>query len=68
MFQDSTGQLDPNINSAFDYADFLVNSDGRLTNDRTHQIKFDGSYEFRAGPMTGLNLRLLDLLARRACR
>ena len=30
-FQASTGQLDPNINSAFDYADFLVNADGRLT-------------------------------------
>ena len=28
-FQNSTGQLDPNINSAFDYADFLVNSAGR---------------------------------------
>ena len=55
VFQNSTGQLDPNINSAFDYADFLVNADGRLTNDRTHQIKFDGSYEFQTGP-TGLNL------------
>ena len=47
VFQNSTGQLDPNINSAFDYADFLVNADGRLTNDRTHQFKFDGSYEFQ---------------------
>ena len=28
-FQNSTGQLDPNINSAFDYADFLVNAEGR---------------------------------------
>lgn len=55
VFQNSTGQLDPNINSAFDYADFLVNADGRLTNDRTHQIKFDGSYEFQKGPQ-GLNL------------
>ncbi len=25
-FQNSTGQLDPNINSAFDYADFMVNA------------------------------------------
>ena len=24
--QISTGQLDPNINSAFDYGDFLINS------------------------------------------
>jgi hypothetical protein len=57
-FQNSTGQLDPNINSAFDYADFLVNADGRLTNDRTHQFKFDGSYEVPRGPVTGLNLAL----------
>ena len=57
VFQNSTGQLDPNINSAFDYADFLVNADGRLTNDRTHQLKLDGSYEFQRG-LTGLNLGL----------
>src|SRR5262249_43409012 len=44
-FQVSTGQLDPNINSAFDYADFMVNNEGRLSNERVHQIKFDGSYD-----------------------
>jgi len=54
-FQVSTGQLDPNINSAFDYADFLVNADGRLSNDRNVQIKLDGSYEFSKGAMKGLN-------------
>ena len=57
-FQASTGQLDPNINSAFDYADFLVNADGRLSNDRNVQIKLDGSYEFSKGALTGLNLGL----------
>src|SRR5439155_26402448 len=55
VFQNSTGQLDPNINSAFDYADFLINADGRLTNDRRHQLKFDGSYEF-GGAARGLNV------------
>ena len=55
-FQASTGQLDPNINSAFDYADFLVNADGRLSNDRNVQLKFDGSYEVSSGAMNGLNL------------
>lgn len=55
-FQVSTGQLDPNINSAFDYADFLVNADGRLSNDRNVQLKLDGSYEFGAGKMKGLNV------------
>ena len=57
-FQASTGQLDPNINSAFDYADFLVNADGRLSNDRNVQLKFDGSYEFSSGAISGLNVGL----------
>ena len=67
IFQNSTGQLDPNINSAFDYADFLVNAEGRLTNDRTHQFKFDGSYEFEQGP-DGPEPRPVHLLTTRACR
>ena len=50
-FQASTGQLDPNINSAYDYADFLVNNNGLLSNDRTHQLKFYGSYQFASGSM-----------------
>jgi hypothetical protein len=57
-YQVSTGQLDPNINSAFDYADFLVNADGKLSNDRLFQFKFDGSYEFSKGALNGLNLGL----------
>ena len=48
-FQNSTGQLDPNINSAFDYADFLVNAQGRLSNERKHQFKLDGSYAVPSG-------------------
>jgi hypothetical protein len=55
-FQASTGQLDPNINSAFDYADFLVNNNGFLSNDRTHQVKFYGSYTFSSGMTKGLDL------------
>jgi len=55
-FQVSTGQLDPNINSAFDYADFLVNADGKLSNDRNVQLKFDGAYEFSNGALNGLNV------------
>ncbi|HEX9492693.1 MAG TPA: TonB-dependent receptor, partial [Thermoanaerobaculia bacterium] len=58
-FQVSTGQLDPNINSAYDYADFLVNNSGRLSNDRTHQVKFYGSYQFPSGSMiSGLDVGL----------
>jgi len=57
LYQNATGQLDPNINSAFDYADFLVNAQGPLSIDSRHQFKLDGSYEFSGG-LEGLNLGL----------
>ncbi len=56
LFQNSTGQLDPNINSAFDYADFLINAYGKLSTDRTHVVKLNGSYTFQDGALEGLNL------------
>jgi outer membrane receptor protein involved in Fe transport len=56
LFQASTGQLDPNINSAFDYADFMINSQGLLSNDRTHQFKLYGSYAFDQGMINGLTI------------
>jgi hypothetical protein len=55
VFQNSTGQLDPNINSAYDYVDFLINAKGNLTNDRRHQVKFDGTYSLSSGPLKDLN-------------
>lgn len=55
-FQVSTGQLDPNINSAYDYADFAINNDGLLSNDRTHQFKLYGSYTVASGITKGLEL------------
>lgn len=55
-FQNSTGQLDPNINSAYDYADFALNNEGPLTSDRTHQVKFYGSYTLPSGMAKGLDL------------
>jgi hypothetical protein len=56
--QVSTGQLDPNINSAYDYADFEVNNSGGglLSADRTHQIKFYGSYTVPNGVAHGLEI------------
>jgi hypothetical protein len=54
-FQASTGQLDPNINSAYDYADFSVNNDGYLSNDRRYQFKVDGVYRFDWGLNVGLS-------------
>jgi outer membrane receptor protein involved in Fe transport len=56
LFQASTGQLDPNINSAFDYADFMINGNGLLSNDRTHQFKLHGSYTFDQGVTNGLTI------------
>lgn len=57
LFQASTGQLDPNLNSAFDYFDFSVNNTGDLSNDREWQAKFDGYYSFDMGLTTGLSAR-----------
>jgi hypothetical protein len=54
-FQASTGQLDPNLNSAFDYADFQVNNTGYLSNDRRHQFKIDGYYTFDFGLDLGVS-------------
>lgn len=53
---DGTGQLDPNINSAFDLPEFIVNSRGKLSGDRTHQFKANGSYEWDSGLTLGANL------------
>lgn len=55
-FQASTGQLDPNLNSGYDYADFSVNNEGKLSNDRTHQLKLDGSYTFAGGMLDGFSV------------
>jgi len=59
-FQASTGQLDPNLNSAFDYADFQVNNEGKLSNDVPFQFKFDGIYRFNFGLTTGLSAYYRD--------
>ncbi len=55
LFQASTGQLDPNLNSAFDYFDFSVNNTGKLSNDRPFQAKFDGAYNFDNGLTLGMS-------------
>ncbi|HKC26354.1 MAG TPA: hypothetical protein VKF32_16550, partial [Thermoanaerobaculia bacterium] len=55
VFQTSTTQLDPNINSAFDYRVFLENAYGYLSNDRRHTVKVDGSYVTPFGLQVGLS-------------
>ncbi|OFV79573.1 MAG: hypothetical protein A2Y78_11345 [Acidobacteria bacterium RBG_13_68_16] len=54
-FQASTNQVDPNINSAYDYAEFEVNTRGWLTNDRRHQFVLNGTYRFPFGLDLGLS-------------
>ena len=53
---DGTGQLDPNINAAFDLPEFIVNSYGLLSGDRKHQFKANGAHEWDSGLSLGANL------------
>jgi hypothetical protein len=46
---------DPNITDDFDYPEFLVNADGPLTLDRTHQVKVQGAYVFPFGLTASLS-------------
>ncbi len=57
---DGTGQLDPNINAAYDLPEFLVNSYGHLSGDRTHQFKANGSYEWDFGLNLGATFQYLS--------
>ncbi len=56
---DGTGQLDPNINSAFDLPEFIVNSYGPLSGDRQGEFKANGYYEFPFGLSVGASLSYL---------
>jgi hypothetical protein len=63
LYQRSTGQLMPNTNSAYDYVDFMyvvdpdnpftTPVDGPLSNDREHQVKVSGFYDFGFGLQVG---------------
>jgi hypothetical protein len=46
LFRNDNGQSDPNITSLFDLVSLLANGYGRLPNDRPHQFKLDGGYQF----------------------
>ncbi|HJV22865.1 MAG TPA: TonB-dependent receptor [Holophagaceae bacterium] len=57
---DGTGQLDPNINAAFDLPEFIVNSNGKLSGDRTHQVKASGAYEWDLGLSLGATFQYMS--------
>jgi outer membrane receptor protein involved in Fe transport len=44
LYRNDTGPSLPNLTSLFDLQSLLVNTYGRLPNDRPNQLKFDGSY------------------------
>ena len=57
LFRNDNGQSDPNITSLFDLVSLLPNTYGRLPNDRPHQFKFDGSYQWPFGLLTSASFR-----------
>ena len=58
LFRNDNGQSDPNITSLFDLPSLLTNLYGRLPNDRPHQFKFDGSYQWPFKLMTSASFRV----------
>lgn len=58
LFRNDNGQSDPNITSLFDLVSLLNGLYGRLPNDRPHQFKFDGSYQWPFKLMTSGSFRM----------
>ena len=52
------GQADVAVTSVWDYPELMAGADGRLPNDRTHQIKAYGFYEFTSEFGMGANILL----------
>jgi hypothetical protein len=46
LFSPDTGQLDPNLTSMYDLPELMANRYGDLPQDRPHQLKLDGFYNF----------------------
>ncbi len=57
LFRNDNGQSDPNITSLFDLVSLLNGTYGRLPNDRPHQFKLDGGYEWPFKLMTSGSFR-----------
>jgi outer membrane receptor protein involved in Fe transport len=57
LFRNDNGQSDPNITSLFDLVSLLRGMYGRLPNDRPHQFKFDGSYQWPMKLTTSVSFR-----------
>jgi len=57
LFRNDNGQSDPNITSLFDLVSLLNGLYGRLPNDRPHQFKLDGGYQWPFKLMTSASFR-----------
>ncbi len=60
LFRQDNGQLDPNITSIFDLPELLEGAFGRLNNDRPHQFKAYGSYQWPFKLTTGFYTEVLS--------
>jgi len=58
LFRPESGQLEPNITSAFDLVSLLKNGTGPLPGDVTHAIKIFAAKQFNLTQNTGLSLGL----------
>jgi len=61
LFSPDTGQLDPNLTSMYDLPDLMANRHGDLPQDRPHQFKLDGYYNYvfsaKSAVVTGASVR-----------
>ncbi len=57
---EDTSFINPNLTEAFDRPAALVNATGPLPNDRTHQAKLYGSYQWNFGLTSGLVAQYLS--------
>lgn len=55
LFSSTNGQLDPNITSQFDLASLMVNREGQLDQDRSHNFKVQAAYQFNFGMSLGVS-------------
>ena len=56
LYRPEDGQLDPNLNSTFDLKSLLLNQDGNLSGDITHNIKMFLAKEFVLAPVFSVTL------------
>jgi hypothetical protein len=60
LYKQDLGQLAPNLTADFDLPELADNASGLLPNDRTHQVKLYGSYQWSFGLITGLFAQYLS--------